>query len=110
MKIGQECFRTTSPEVFVETTEEHKVLRQIKRAKIHESHTVTGKGPSRGKIGSTEPRGVEDVPKFAMRQQRKDVSPKYKEAQRELRCYFSGVSQRRVERRILAASGAHCTI
>ena len=33
-----------------------------------------------------------------MRQQRKDVSPKYKEAQRELRCYFSGVSQRRIER------------
>ena len=32
-----------------------------------------------------------------MRQQRKDVSPKYEEAQPELRCYFSGVSQRRIE-------------
>ena len=58
-------------EVFMEITEEHKVLRPIKRAKIHESHTVTGKGPSRGKIGTTEPRCVDDVPKFAMRQQRK---------------------------------------
>ena len=47
----------------METTEEHKVLRPIKRAKIHESHTVTEKGTSRGKIGPTEPRGVEDVPK-----------------------------------------------
>ena len=28
----------------------------------------------------------------------KDVRPKYKEAQRELRCYFSGVSQRLTER------------
>ena len=36
-------------EVFMETTEEHKVLRPIKRAKIHKSHTVTGKGPSHGK-------------------------------------------------------------
>ena len=45
----------------METTEEHKVLRPIKRAKIHESHTVTEKGTSRGKIGPTEPRGVEDV-------------------------------------------------
>ena len=31
----------------------------MKRAKIHESHTLTEKGPSRGKIGPTEPRGVE---------------------------------------------------
>ena len=46
-------------EVFMETTEEHKVLRPIKRAKIHKSHTVTEKGPSRGKIGPTEPRGVD---------------------------------------------------
>ena len=36
-----------------------------------------------------------------MRQQRKDVSPKY------LRCYFSGVSQRRI--RVLADSRAQCT-
>ena len=28
----------------METTEEHKVLRPIKRAKIHESRTVTEKG------------------------------------------------------------------
>ena len=33
-----------------------------------------------------------------MRQQRKDVSPKYKEAQRWPRCYFSSVSRRRIER------------
>ena len=94
----------------MKTTEEHKVLRPIKRAKIHESHTVTEKGPSHEKKWSYRAswRGGH-VPKFAMRQQRKDVSPKYKEAQRELRCYFSGVSQRRMER-ILAASGAHCTI
>ena len=32
-----------------------------------------------------------------MRQQTKDVSPKYKEAQRELRCSFPGVSKRRIE-------------
>ena len=83
----------------METTEEHKVLTPIKRAKIHESHTVTEKGTPRGKIGPTEPRGVEGTyQKFAMRQQRKDVSPKYKEGQRELRCYFSGVSQHHVER------------
>ena len=30
----------------METTEEHKVLRPIKRAKVHKSHTVTEKGPS----------------------------------------------------------------
>ena len=86
-------------EVFMETTEEHKVLRPIERAKIHKSHTVTEKGPSHGKNWSYRAswRGGH-VPKFAMRQQRKDVSPKYKEAQRELRCYFSGVSQRRIER------------
>ena len=72
---------------------------------------VMEKGPSCVKKYSIEIRDVEDVPKFAMRQQRKDVSPKYKEAQRELRCYFSGVSQRRIERgRILAASGARCAI
>ena len=49
-------------EVFMETTEEHKVLRSINRAKKnHESHTVTEKGPSRGKIGLTEPCGVEGM-------------------------------------------------
>ena len=49
-------------EVFMETTEEHKVLRSINRAKKnHESHTVTEKGPSRGKIGLSEPRGVEGM-------------------------------------------------
>ena len=48
-------------EVFMETTEEHKVLRPIERVKIHESHTVTEKGSSRGKIGPTEPRGVEGM-------------------------------------------------
>ena len=45
----------------MEDTEEHKVLRPIKSEKIHESHTVTEKGPSHGKIGSTEPRGVEGM-------------------------------------------------
>ena len=69
-------------EVYMETMEEHIVLRPIKRAKIHESHTVTEKDPSLGKSDSTEPRDVDDVPKFAMRQQREDVSAKYKEAQR----------------------------
>ena len=44
------------------------------------------------------------VPKFAMRQQRKDVSPKCKEAQRELRCYFSGVSHRRIDRALYFSS------
>ena len=36
---------------------------QLSVKKIHKSHTVTekGKGPSRGKIGPTEPRGVEDM-------------------------------------------------
>ena len=83
----------------METTEEHKVLRPMKRTKIQKSHTVTEKGPSHGKNWSYRAswRGGH-VPKFAMRQQRKDVSPKYKEAQRELRCHFSGVSQRRIER------------
>ena len=36
-------------------------------------------------------------PKLAMSPE-KDVSPEYKEAQRKLRCYFSGVSQHRVVR------------
>ena len=46
----------------METTEEHKVLRPIKRAKIHKSHTVTEKKVHRmGKIGPTEPRGVEGM-------------------------------------------------
>ena len=80
-------------EVFMETTEEHKVLRPIERAKIHNSHTVTDKSPLHGKNWSYRAswRGGH-VPKFAMRQQRKDESPKYKEAQRELRCSFSGFS------------------
>ena len=58
-------------EVFMETTEEHKVLRPIKRAKIHQSHTVTEKGPSHGKSWSYRAswRGGH-VPKFAMRQQK----------------------------------------
>ena len=87
------------PKFFMETTKEHKVLRPVKRAKTHESHTVSEEGPLHGKMGPTEPRGVEGMyQKFAMRQQRKDVSPKYKEAQRELRCYFSGVCQRRIEK------------
>ena len=62
---------------------------QLSVQKIHTSHTVTEKGPAHGKIWSYRAswRGGH-VPKFAMRQQRKDVSPKYKEAQRELRCYF----------------------
>ena len=62
----------------METTEEHKVLRPIERAKIHKSHTVTDKGPSHGKNWSSRAswRGGH-VPKFAMRQQRKDVSPKH---------------------------------
>ena len=82
----------------METTEEHKVLRPIKRAKFTKV-TVTEKGPSRGKTGPIEPCGVEGMnQKSRCAQQRKDVSPKYKEAQQELRCYFSGVSQRRIER------------
>ena len=91
-------------EVFMKTTEEHQVLRPIKRAKIHESPTVTEKGPSSSFVAWRA-----RYQKFAMRQQRKDVGPKFKEAQRELRCYFSGVSQRRMEREFSAASGAHCT-
>ena len=55
--------RTTSRRSLYGTTEEHKVLRPIKRAEMHESHTVTEKGPSRGKIGSTEPRDVEGMNK-----------------------------------------------
>ena len=98
-------------EVFMETTEEHKVLRPIQRAKIHESHTVTEKRSIAWENWSYRAswRGGR-VPKFAMRQQRKDVSPQYTEAQRELRCYFSGVSQRRIERKFQQLSGAHCTI
>ena len=70
-------------DVFMETTEEHKVLRPIERAQIHNSHTVTEKGPSHGENWSYRAswRGGH-VPKFAMRQQRKDVSPKYKKTQR----------------------------
>ena len=41
--IGEQCFRTTSRQVFMETTDEHKVLRPIRRAKINESHTVSRK-------------------------------------------------------------------
>ena len=49
-------------EVFKETTEEYKVLKTNQACKIHESHTVTEKkGPSRGKIGPTEPRGVKGM-------------------------------------------------
>ena len=83
-------------EVFTETTEEHTVLRPIKRAKIHKSYTVTEKGPSYGKNWSYRAswRGGH-VPKFAMRQQRKTWVQSTKEAPRESRCYFSGVSQRR---------------
>ena len=55
------------PKTFMETTEEHKVLRPIERAKIHKFHTVTEKVHRMGKIGPTEPRGVEgNVPKFSM--------------------------------------------
>ena len=83
-------------EVFMETTEEHTVLRPIKRAKIHKSHTVTEKGLSYGKNWSYRAswRGGH-VPTFAMRQQRKAWVQSTKEAPRESRCYFSGVSQRR---------------
>ena len=74
-------------EVFMETTEEHKVLRTILACKKFTSHTVTEKGPSQGKHWFFRASyRVGHVPKFAMRQQRKDVSPKYNEAQRELRC------------------------
>ena len=68
-------------EVLKESTEEHKVLRPMKRATTHESCTVTEKGPSHGKNWSYRAswRGGH-VPKFAMRQQRKDVSPKHKES------------------------------
>ena len=44
-----------------------------------------------------------------MRQQRKDVGPKFKEAQRELRCYFLRCFSAPYGERISAASGAHCT-
>ena len=86
-------------EVFTETTEEHRVLRPMKRAKIHKSHTVTEKGPSCGKNWSYRAswRGGH-VPKFAMRQQRKAWVQSTNEVPRESRCYFSGVSQRRTER------------
>ena len=87
------------PEVFMENTEEHKVLRPMKCATIHESHTVTEKRSTALKNWSYRASLCGGhVPKFAMRQHRKDVSPKYKESQRELRCCFSGVSQRRFER------------
>ena len=79
---------------------------QFRHAKDHESHTITEKkkGPSRGKIGPTEPRGVEGMyQKFAMRQQRKDKSPKYKEAQRI--CFSTPYWEK-----CWAASRAHCTI
>ena len=49
------------PKFFMETTEEHKVLRPVKRAKTHESHTVSEEGPLHGKIGPTESRGVEGM-------------------------------------------------
>ena len=85
----------------METMEVHKVLRPFRHEKIHQSHPVTEKGPSHGINRSccASWRGGH-VPKFAMRQQRTDVSPKYKETQRELRYYFSGVSQRRIERKL----------
>ena len=83
----------------METTEEHKVLRPIERAKIHKSHTVTEKGPSHGENWSYRAswRGGH-VPKFAMRQQRKDVSPKYKKNSAITEMLFLCVSQRRIER------------
>ena len=66
-------------EVFMETTEEHKVLRPIKRAQILKKPRSHGKRSiAWEKMVLPEPRAVEgDVPKFALRQQRKDVSPKY---------------------------------
>ena len=64
-------------EDFMETTEEHKVLRPIERAKIHKCHTVTEKSPSHGKKWSYRAswRGGH-VPKFSMCQQRKGRTSK----------------------------------
>ena len=39
MTIGQNISGRRAAEVFMVLTEEHKVLRPIKRAKIHKSHT-----------------------------------------------------------------------
>ena len=64
-------------EVFMETTEEHEVLRPIKRAKIHEKSHSHGTRSIAWENWSYRAswRGGH-VTKFAMRQQRKDVSPK----------------------------------
>ena len=98
-------------EVFMETTEEHKVLRPnsaCKNARKWHSHGKRSIAWENWSFRASWCGG--HVPKFAMRQQRKDVSPQYTEAQRELRCYISGVSQRRIEREFQQLSGAHCTI
>ena len=71
---------------------------QLSVHKFTKSHTVTEKGPSRGKmvlpslVAWRACTKIRDAPAEKRRQS------KFKEAQRELRCYFSGVSQHRIER------------
>ena len=93
-------------EVFMETTEEHKVLSPNRHAKVHESHTITKKKKKSIAWENWSNRASwrgGHVPKFAMRQQRKDESPKYKEAQRI--CFSAPYWEK-----CWAASRAHCTI
>ena len=122
MTIGQNISGRRAAEVFMELTEEHKVLRPIKRAKIHKSHTKSRRRSIACEkivlpilvawVVRTESRGQNsgrEVVTEAMRQQRRDVSPKYLKTQRGRTCFFSGVSHRQFARKFMADPGAQCT-
>ena len=84
-------------EVFIKTTEEHKVLRPIKRAEIHESHTVTEKGSIAWETWSYRASW------------RGRACTKIRDAPAEKR-RESKVQRSSTKERILAASAAHCTV
>ena len=89
-------------ELFMETTEEHKVLRPIKRAKIHNSHRVTEKSPSHGKNWSNRAswRACTKI---------RDAPAEKTWTTRTERLFLWCFSAPYWEK-ILASSGAHCTI
>ena len=101
MTIGWECFRTTSFRSLhgdhgrAQSLETNSACTNSQESHSHRKRSIAWENWSY----RASWRGGH-VPKIAMRQQRKDLSPTYNEAQRELRCYFSGVSQRRIERKI----------
>ena len=69
-----------------------KSTKSWDQLKIHESPTVTEKGPSRGKIGPTEPRGVEGM------YQNSRCASREKTWVQSTKKLKRSVSQRRIER------------